>query len=113
MRKLNYLYIAMIFAGTVVQAAVSAEKKVLNLSDCMKIGLENYVPLKLAEEEVELARLKRQEAYRGFFPAVSVKAEKTDGKAESQVSPDFTEELYGTTLTHNLYEGGKISATYK
>lgn len=100
----------------IVPGAFSAETavKVMGLDDCIKLGMQNYVPLKLADEEVELARLKRREAQRGLFPALSAKAEQTDGKTEDPTrSPDFTERVYGASLSHTLFEGGKMVATYR
>ncbi len=95
-------------------ASTETVKDVTSLEDCRKIGSENFEPLKLADEEVELARLKRQEAYRALFPVLGVKAEETTGKTQdATVSPDFKERLYGASLSHNLYEGGKIRSTYK
>ncbi len=101
-------------------SAVCAEEeiresvKLVTLEDCIKIGMKNYEPLKLADEEVELARLKRQEAYRGLYPALSLKAEQTKGEtADPTQSPDFTERNYGAALTHTLYEGGRSASTYR
>lgn len=80
----------------------------------MRIGLEHYEPLKLADEEVELARLKRQEAYRAFYPALSMKAERTEGEtADPTRAPNFIEKMYGASLSQSLFEGGKIAGTYQ
>ena len=78
------------------------------------MGLQNYEPLRLADEEVEVARLKRQEAYRTFYPTIGFKGEVTDGHTEDPTaSPEFRERIYGATLTQSLLEGGKILATYR
>ncbi|MCG3205424.1 MAG: hypothetical protein KCHDKBKB_02145 [Elusimicrobia bacterium] len=88
--------------------------RLVNLAECVAIGMKNYEPLKLADEEVELARLKRQEAHRGLFPALSMKAEQTKGEtADPFLSPDFTEQNYGATLTYDVIGGGKIISTYR
>jgi outer membrane protein TolC len=95
-------------------AVVSSSAAVKSLSDCTAIGLQNYEPLRLADEEVEVARLKREEAYRSFYPTVGFKGEVTNGRTEDPTaSPDFRERIYGATLTQSLFEGGKIVATYR
>ncbi len=99
------------------ESSVSSETvkgSVVLLEECIKIGTANYEPLRLADEEVELARLKREEAYRAYYPMVSMKAEETAGKTDDVTQvPSFKERLYGATLSHSLYEGGKIHSTYK
>ena len=60
--------IALVFVVCVVSFGIgwSAEEvaPVKGLEDCVKIGLKHYRPLKLADEELELARVKKEEAYR-------------------------------------------------
>jgi outer membrane protein TolC len=95
-------------------AVISSTEPVKTLSDCLDLGRLNFEPLRLADEEVEVARLKRQEAYRAFYPVVGFKGEVTNGKTEDPTaSPEFRERIYGATLTQSLFEGGKITATYR
>jgi outer membrane protein TolC len=86
----------------------------MTLDGAIKSGMKTYEPLKLADEEVELARLRRQEAYRALYPAMSIKAEQTKGEtADVLVSPDFTQRNYGAALTYDVIGGGKLISTYR
>ncbi len=113
--KRNKFFI-LLFCCTPVFAddVVSSSAPVKSLLDCTDNVLQNYEPLRLADEEVEVARLKRQEAYRTFYPTFGFKGEFTDGHTEDPTaSPEFRERIYGATLTQSLLEGGKILATYR
>ncbi len=115
MRKIR-LIASIILVGVSAVCAEEAKEqpKPLTLEDCIQLGMKSYEPLKLAEEEVELARLKRQEAYRGLYPALSIKGEQTKGEtADPTQAPDFTERNYGAALTYDVIGGGKIISTYR
>jgi len=103
------------FAGAETQTSSSTvQGKIASLEDCLQIGAQNYEPLKLADEEVELARVKREEATRAFYPAVFLKAEETEGRtSDVTISPNFNERVYGAGLSQSLFEGGRIYSTYR
>jgi|GEM_PF-1402952 len=76
-------------------------------------ALLNHPSIALAREEVALADLKRREARRALFPALTAKGEETHGDAVDPLgTPAFTERSYGVEVTQTLYSGGKLHDTY-
>ncbi len=88
--------------------------KGMKLEECYQIAESEYFPLKIAEEEVKLARLKLREARRNLMPSLSGKVEETKGKADRESGiPDFKEEVYGIELGQVIYHGGKLNSLFK
>lgn len=50
------------------------------LKECLQIGLNNYLPTKIAREQMDLAKLKVTEAERNFYPAFTGEYKNADGK---------------------------------
>jgi outer membrane protein TolC len=68
----------------------------------------------LAEEQVELSVLRRQEAHRALWPSVNLKGEKTQGAAVRELgTPDFTEQSYGVQASQPVFQGGRLYHTYR
>lgn len=70
-------------AGTVKQDEVKAAPSVLPkspiLKDFIKVGLENHLPLRVAEEESRVANVRYLEAMRNLMPAVTWKYSESEG----------------------------------
>jgi len=82
----------------------------LNYKDCIGIGMENYLPLVIAEEEVRLNDLKVDEAKRGLYPTATAKYTTTDGMTSGV---EFVEKSYGMQVEQPLYYGGRLKLTLK
>ncbi|MDD5680483.1 MAG: tetratricopeptide repeat protein, partial [Candidatus Omnitrophica bacterium] len=50
-----------------------------SLDDCLRVSVENSIPLEAARAQMRLAQIKVWEARRGFFPALSVSWTQTSG----------------------------------
>jgi len=98
------------------------EKAVLppnpGVEDFLKTGLANYEPLHLAEEEYNLAQLRRFEAVRGLFPSATAKFEKSQGSLlkDIAVSTDdihFIRRSYGVELGQPIFRSGKLYYSWR
>ncbi len=89
--------------------------KITSLPQCIQIGLENSNQIKIAKENIHLARLKVASAFRNLFPAIALKADATRGTIElgEQDETKFSEAEVGIQISQPLYQGGKIISTYK
>lgn len=70
--------------------------QVLALDECRRQAFVQYRPLKLAQEEIEVADAKALEAARELWPTLAAKGEYTKGAAVVDLgTPGFTEQSYG------------------
>lgn len=81
----------------------------LSLAKAVEIGLKNHIPIKLANEEVELALQKARDAKRAYFPKVRLKWKESGGTTTGE---DFKGREMGIELQQTLYSGGQVSKTY-
>jgi len=97
-----------------VSVAAYAENRTFTLDYCQTLAAANYEPLKLAQEEIDVKCAKAIEAARALWPNLSVKGEFTRGAAIVELgTPGFREGSYGLQLSHILFHGGKLWATYQ
>lgn len=81
---------------------------------CIKTALENSATLKIAEEEIKLARLKLFENARNLYPSLAARYEHTIGDAVSTLGvPSFTNIFYGLELAQPVYQGGGLYSAWK
>ena len=84
------------------------------LDDCERIALESHPSVRLADEEADLARFKKNEAARALWPNVTLKTERTDGMAVVDLGvPGFREVSYGVEASQALWQGGKLFHSYR
>ncbi len=89
------------------------------LDTCLKIAQSRDKKLAVAEEQVNLSKLRVMRSGRAFFPALSLENQYTKGKTMYSdttigASPqDYESESQGLQLSLPLYEGGRIKSTYK
>jgi len=88
---------------------VVPEMKVTNLgiNDAVDIALENHMAAKIAQEEMELSKLKIREARRGLYPAASINYMTTTGKTTG-ITQDFTDKEYKLKFEYPLYYGWRL-----
>jgi outer membrane protein TolC len=85
-------------------------KGTLTLSTAQEIAFNNSPQAKAQKEELELARMKRQEALRALFPQVKVKGTHTTGDV---LTVKFIEEVYGVQGDQTVYQGRRLWNTYQ
>ena len=90
-------------------AAIQPNGKVANLglNEAMDIALENHMAAKIAQEEIELSKLKIREARRALYPAATVNYLETTGKTAG-VTQDFTDKEYKLKFEYPLYYGWRL-----
>jgi len=90
-------------------AATGAERGNLGLgiNDAVDIALENHMASKIAQEEMELSKLKIREARRALYPAASVNYLTTTGKTAG-TTQDFTNKEYKLKFEYPLYYGWRL-----
>jgi len=79
----------------------------LGINDAVDIALENHMAAKIAQEEIELSKLKIREARRGLYPAATVNYLETTGKTTG-VTQDFTDKEYKLKFEYPLYYGWRL-----
>jgi outer membrane protein TolC len=105
---------AFLLALSVGQALPASAEGVVSLQDCEQIAAENHPSVRLADEEAELAELKKDEAARAMWPGITLKGERTDGKAvEALGTPGFREISYGVQASQPLIQGGRLYRSYR
>lgn len=104
--------------GIILTIFLSSNRQIfgegVKLKECCQIAKSNHLPLKIAEENIELAKLKLKEARRNLLPSLSGKWEETEGKADRESAiPDFRERIYGIELAQSIYQGKKLSSLFR
>ncbi len=88
----------------------------LTLKDCVTIALANHKPLRIALEEVLLARMKVTEAKRALFPAATLKSEEIRGRAippSLATQTDFRGREFNFELQQPIFQGGRLVNTMR
>jgi outer membrane protein TolC len=83
------------------------------LQDFLQVGLANHVPLRLAEEEYRLARIRYFESARGLFPSASGRYENSEGTLLKDISTSaddvqFIRREYGLQLGQPIFHSGRL-----
>jgi len=79
----------------------------IGVNNAVDIALENHMAAKIAQEEMELARLKIREANRALYPVTSVTYLETTGKTTG-TTQDFTDKEYKLKFEYPLYYGWRL-----
>lgn len=79
----------------------------LNINEAVDIALENHIAGRVAQEEIELAKLKIREARRALYPAASLNYMETTGKTTGK-EQDFTDKEYKLKFEYPLYYGWRL-----
>ena len=87
--------------------SASRESVNLGINDAVDIALENHMAAKIAQEEVELSKLKIREARRALYPAASINYLETTGKTAG-TTQDFTDKEYKLKFEYPLYYGWRL-----
>ncbi len=96
-------------AKLVIHRVVSSTK-VKTVEDCLNITMANYIPIQIAREQQQLAKLRLREARRAFYPSFLGEWRETDGKT---VTEDYRGRSYGFQVEQPLFTGGKLMATLR
>jgi len=87
--------------------SASREGVNLGINDAVDIALENHMAVKIAQEEIELSKLKIREARRSLYPAASINYLETTGKTAG-TTQDFTDKEYKLKFEYPLYYGWRL-----
>lgn len=90
----------------------SPDATFLTLEGCIQIGLANHGPLKVAEEQARLARVRITEARRGLYPTASLKWTETRGEA-GLTTADFLGREFTAEAQQLIFDGGRAFALYR
>lgn len=78
----------------------------LTIEDCVNIAIENYPPLKTADKQIKLAKLKVKEAWRKLMPSLSLKWDEVEGTEFT--GSDYMSRKYGVEAKQPLFHGGEL-----
>ncbi len=86
------------------------------LQDFLQVGLANHVPLRLAEDEYRLAKMRYFEAVRGMLPTATGRYEQSKGKLLNDPNNPlddvhFIRKELGVQLGEPLFQSGKLYYT--
>jgi TonB family protein len=79
----------------------------LGINDAVDMALENHMAAKIAQEEIELSKLKIREARRALYPAAALNYLETTGKTTG-LTQDFTDREYKLKFEYPLYYGWRL-----
>lgn len=91
----------------------------LTLSQAIRIGLENNFQIKIAENNLEIARNENDEGFAGFYPDINATFNFNNGYINTQRAASFLEVLTagnttlipGVEAVWTLFDGGRIRLT--
>lgn len=78
-----------------------------SIGEAVDIALENHMAARIAQEEIELSRLKIREARRALYPAASLNYLETSGSVTTDIQ-DFTDKEYKIKFEYPLYYGWRL-----
>lgn len=81
--------------------------------EVLRVGMANHRPLQIAEHELSLARRRLFEARRNYFPVLSGRGTRVNGKTQSDPNDprtiaDFVRREIGVEIGQPLFQGGRI-----
>jgi outer membrane protein len=84
--------------------------RTLSLDDCIEVAIENHLPLRVAEKNIRLAKMRLLEARRNMLPTFSARWEESYGKV-------YGRRYYGKKTyiegQQTLFHGGELYYTMK
>ena len=80
-------------------------KKRLTLDECVKIGMENSLPIKIAEKQTKLARIRLWEARRKLAPSVKARWEESSGRIYGK---DYDGRKVHIEGSQPIFHGGEL-----
>ncbi|MFC1667463.1 TonB family protein [Candidatus Omnitrophota bacterium] len=80
---------------------------ILGVEDAVDMALENHMAARIAQEEIELTKLKIREARRALYPSASLNYMETVGRTTTNVQ-DFTDKEYKIKFEYPLYYGWRL-----
>jgi len=83
---------------------------ILTLQDAIHLGLKNNQPLQFTAKQIDIAKMKIIEAWRNFFPSVSLSFNRSHGVSGSGRFRGASKEI---NISQTLFAGGRILNSYK
>lgn len=78
----------------------------LTIEECVEIAVENYLPLKTADKQIELSKHKVLESRRRLFPTLSLKLEGVEGTEYSE-GKRYKGQTYAVEGQQPVFRGGE------
>jgi len=78
----------------------------LTVEECVEIAVENYLPLKTADKQIELSKHKVLESRRRLFPTLSLKLEGVEGTEYSE-GKRYIGQTYAVEGQQPVFRGGE------
>jgi len=91
---------------------ISEAQMTLSLKECIDIGIENNIPLKITQKQIELSKRILKEAKRLFYPFISTALMKSTTK-EEEFSEEIKNYLGIVKLGYPFLSGKNIKAEYR
>ncbi|MBI3291964.1 MAG: TolC family protein [Elusimicrobia bacterium] len=85
----------------------------LTLEEARRIALRHSLKVKVAEEEVELAGIRKLDAGRDMAPSLSGRWAETNGTVVSPTEQDFRRKEIGVQVGQPIFQGGRLLNTYR
>ncbi|NMB49775.1 MAG: TolC family protein [Bacteroidales bacterium] len=121
MGKIHYFSVVLFFFVPLILEA----QKVMNLEECLQIGLENNYDLRIVRNEEQISDNNATLGNAGFLPTIGLNGGYNYRESNSNQFPRENEETLrsrgattqmldaGVNLTQPLFEGFKVQANYK
>jgi len=84
----------------------------LGFQDCLSIATNNYSPLVIANEQINLSKMKVNEARRALYPQAKAQYNYSEGAIHEE-PVEFKELSYGLQVEQPVYYGGRLKLTLK
>ena len=84
--------------------------KELSLDECVEIAIDNTLRIKIAKEQVKLAKLKVNESFREIFPSLSFLWQESTGSINDTL---YRGRKYGFEFKQPLFHGGELYLTWE
>lgn len=79
--------------------------RALSLEDCIQIAIENHYPLKVAQEDVKLGRMRLWEARRNLLPTVNIRWQESEGRVNDRLYVGRKQSIDGSQA---IFHGGEF-----
>jgi len=84
----------------------------LGFKECLGIATDNYSPLVIANEQINLSKMKVNEAKRALYPQAKAQYNYSEGAIHEE-PVEFKELSYGLQVEQPVYYGGRLKLTLR
>jgi outer membrane protein TolC len=110
MRHFRLHVLFLLLACTLLQNAATLNASDQFLDTCLKIVEAREKRLVVAREQLNLAKIRIARSARNFFPGLAVERKISRGRT---ITDEYQSEELGLRASQPIYEGGRLSASYR